>query len=102
MIKDFVLCARAVKQNKLLVELELSVPLLATRSTSISPEQPNRLLTHLHNRVAMAEYIQDQHSIYVDPSNKLTTEHNLIIHKKLTIAHDGTCFAITHHNSTVN
>lgn len=93
MIKDFVLCARAVAQNKLLVELEPPFSFLAARSTFSSSEQPNRLLTHLHKRNTMGESIQDQHSIYLDSPDELTTEHNLIIPKESTIAHDGICFA---------
>ena len=93
MIKDFVLCARAVEQNKLLVELEPSFSLLAPRNTFSPSEQPNGLLTHLHKRKGIGESIQDHHSIYLDSPDELVTEHNLIIHKKSTIAHDGICFA---------
>lgn len=96
MIKDFVLCARAVEKNKLLVELEPSFSLLAHRSTFVSSEQSKWSLTHLHKRKAMGESVQDQYSIYLDSPDELTTEHNLIIHKKSTIAHDGICFANSH------
>lgn len=93
MIKDFVLCARAVEKNNLLVELEPSFSLLATRSTFVSSEQPNWLLTHLHNRKPIGESIPGQHSIYLDSPDELTTEQNSIIPKESMIAHDGTCFA---------
>ncbi|MCS6291949.1 MAG: hypothetical protein H8J66_02660 [Nitrospira sp.] len=66
MIKDFVLCARAVEKNKFLPEPGLSFSLLAPRSTFSSSEQPNWLLAHGHNRKAIGESIQDQHSIYLD------------------------------------
>ena len=66
MIDDLVLCTRAVEKNKFLVELEPSFTLLESRNTFISSEQPNWLLTHLHNRKPMGESIQDQHSIYLD------------------------------------
>ncbi|MEQ1720393.1 MAG: hypothetical protein ABL887_04690 [Nitrosomonas sp.] len=92
MIDDLVLDTRAVEKNKLLVELEPSFSLLAARNTS-SSEQPNWLLTQLHNRKAIGESIQDHHSIYLDSPDRLTTEHNLIILKKSTIAHNGICFA---------
>ncbi|NOS78504.1 MAG: hypothetical protein HOP35_11220 [Nitrospira sp.] len=93
MSKDFVLCARAVEQNKFLSEPGPSFSLLAPRNIFSPSEQPNWFLTHLHNRKTIGESIQDQHSIYLDSPDELTTERNLIIHKKSTIAHDGTCFA---------
>ena len=66
MIKDFVLCARAVEKNKLLVELEPSFSLLATRSSFVSPEHLSRLLAHLHNRKAIGEPFQNQRRIDLD------------------------------------
>lgn len=93
MIDELVLCTRTVEKNTFLSEPGPSFPLLATQSTFVSSEQPNWLLTHLHNRKTMSESFQDQHSIYSDSPGELTTEHNLIIRKKNTIAHDGICFA---------
>ncbi len=93
MVEDFVLCARAVEQNKFPSEPRPSFSLLAPRSAFSSSEQPNRLLTHLHSHKAIGESIQDQRSIYLDSPDELTTERNLIIHKKSTIAQGGICFA---------
>lgn len=92
-IDNFAPYTRAEKKNKLPIELEPSFSLLAHRSTFSSSEQPNWLLIHLHNRIAIGESIQDQCSIYIDSPDELTTEHNLNIHNKSTIAHDGICFA---------
>lgn len=93
MVEDYALCAHAVKKNKFLSELGPSFSLLAPKSIFCFSEPPNWLLTHLHNPKAMGESIQDQHSIYLDSPDELTTEHNLIIHKKSTIAQNGICFA---------
>lgn len=93
MVEDFVLCARAVEKNKFLSEPGPSSSLLATRSNFVSSEHLNRLLAHLHNRKPTGESFRNQHSIYLDSPDKLTTEHNLLIHKKSTITHDGICFA---------
>jgi|CXWL01.1.fsa_nt_gi hypothetical protein len=66
MIKDFVLCARAVEQNKLLVELEPSFSLLAPRNIFSPSEHPNWLLTHLHNHNPTGEPFQNQRRIDFD------------------------------------
>ncbi len=97
MTDDLVLCTRAVEKNKLLVELEPSFSLLAPRSTFSTPAQPNWPLAHLHNCLPIGESIQDQRSIYLDSPDELTREHNLIIHKKSTIA--TTAFALLTHTS---
>lgn len=93
MIEDFVLCALAAEKNKFLSEPGPSFSLLAHRSIFFSSEQPNRLLTHLHNRKAIGESIQNQRRINLDSPDEPTTEHSVIIHKKSSIAHDGICFA---------
>ncbi|WP_146216112.1 hypothetical protein [Nitrospira lenta] len=93
MIKDFVLCARAVEKNKFLSEPGPSFPLLATRSTFVSSEQSKWSLPHPHNRKAMGESVQGQYSIHLDSPDESTPEHNSIIRKKNTITRDGICFA---------
>jgi len=92
-IDDLLLDTRAVEKNKFLSEPGPSFSLLAHRSTFVSSEQPNWFLLNPHHRKPMGESIQDQRSIYLDSSDELTTEHNLIIHKKSTITHGGICFA---------